>query len=95
MNTLAKDTTSANAKRTLEAALASLSSTFTVQVVQTHQDFSNKLTHGKAGYADPQNGDNTEVLDLTENKTNKRGKNARSLMLPKSQEEKAAAKKVT
>ena len=96
MNTLAKDTTSANAKRTLEAALASLSSTFTVQVVQTHQDFSNKLTHVKAGHADPQNGDNTEVLDLTENKTNKRGREAkRSLMLPKSQEQKAAATKVT
>jgi hypothetical protein len=33
MDMLAKDTTSANAKKTLEAALASLSSTFTAQVV--------------------------------------------------------------
>jgi hypothetical protein len=65
--------------------------------VQTHEDFSNKLTHGKAGDASPQKED-MEVLDLTE-KTTTRGREAnsqrtRSLMLPKTQAEKAAAKKV-
>ena len=73
MDTLAKDTTSANAKKTLEAALASLSSTFTAQgdaAPQKEDDTEvQDLTEKKTS---------TQGREAT-------GQRARSLMLPNTQ----------
>ena len=73
MNTLAKETTSANAKKTLELALASLSSTFTAQgdaAPQKEDDTEvQDLTEKKTS---------TQGREAT-------GQRARSLMLPNTQ----------